>query len=238
MLKVAGIEISDQEFGETTKEPGLTFALGKFDGIFGLGYDTIAVAGTVPPFYNMIKQKLIAESIFSVWLGRAADGEGGELVFGAVDRERFEGEIHYAPVIRKGYWEVELEDFALGDKHLGQRARAAIDTGTSLIAVPSEIADAINQSIGAEKGFQGIYTVDCSKVPTLPEVAFTFGGKDFKLSAQDYILEAQGACMSAFMGIDIPAPAGPIWIIGDAFLRSWYTVYDLGNNRVGFAKSK
>jgi len=186
----------------------------------------------------MIKQKLISEPIFSVWLGRAAEGEGGELMFGGVDSTRYEGDIHYAPVIRKGYWEVELEDFALGDKHLGQKARAAIDTGTSLIAIPSEIADAINLSIGAEKGFHGVYTVDCHKVPSLPDVSFTFGGRDYKLGAKDYILEAQGTCMSAFMGIDIPAPAGPIWIIGDAFLRSWYTVYDLGNNRVGFAKSK
>lgn len=43
--------------------------------------------------------------------------------------------------------------------------------------------------------------------------------------------------MSSFTGLDIPAPLGPIWIIGDVFLRRFYTVYDLGNNAVGFAKS-
>jgi saccharopepsin len=204
----------------------------------GLGYDTIAVSNAVPPFYNMIKQNLIKEPIFSFWLGRSGENEGGELTFGAVDKERFEGELVYAPVIRKGYWEVELSDFALGDKKLGQTARAAIDTGTSLIAVPTEISDAINEGIGAKRGFRGIYTVDCDSLDTLPDVTFTFGGHDFPLSAKDYILEAQGTCMSAFMGIDIPAPAGPIWIIGDAFLRAYYTVYDLGQNRVGFAKSK
>lgn len=204
----------------------------------GLGYDTIAVAGSVPPFYNMIKQKLIDEPIFSFWLGRSGEGQGGELTFGAVDKDRFEGDLVYAPVIRKGYWEVELTDFALGGKKLGQKARAAIDTGTSLIAVPSEISDAINESIGAKRGFRGIYTVDCDAIDTLPDVTFTFGGHDFPLSAKDYILQSHGACMSAFMGIDIPAPAGPIWIIGDAFLRAYYTVYDLGKNRVGFAKSK
>lgn len=215
-----------------------TFALGKFDGIMGLGYDTIAVADAVPPFYNMIKQNLIDQPLFSVWLGRSDEGEGGELTFGAIDHDKYEGELRYAPVTRKGYWEVEMTDFALGDKKLGQKARAAIDTGTSLLAVPTEVADAINESIGAKRGFRGAYTIDCDRVESLPDVTFTFGGHDFSLTADDYILQAQGFCMSAFMGIDIPAPAGPIWIIGDAFLRAYYTVYDLGRNRVGFAKAK
>jgi saccharopepsin len=40
------------------------------------------------------------------------------------------------------------------------------------------------------------------------------------------------------MGMDIPAPAGPLAILGDAFLRKWYSIYDLKKNAVGIAKSK
>jgi saccharopepsin len=29
-----------------------------------------------------------------------------------------------------------------------------------------------------------------------------------------------------------------LWIIGDTFLRKYYTVYDLGRNAVGFAPAK
>ena len=38
--------------------------------------------------------------------------------------------------------------------------------------------------------------------------------------------------------MDIPEPAGPLVILGDAFLRKWYSVYDLGKNSVALAPAK
>ena len=126
----------------------------------------------------------------------------------------------------------------MGDTVLATSGRAAIDTGTSLIAIPSEVADSINTAIGAQKSFRGMYVVDCDSVSKLPPIKFRFGGNDFPLTANDYIMQTPGVCFSVFMGIDVPAPAGPLYIVGDAFLRAWYTVYDMGNDRVGFAASK
>lgn len=40
---VGDLQIPHQDFGESVKEPGITFAVGRFDGILGLGFDTIAV---------------------------------------------------------------------------------------------------------------------------------------------------------------------------------------------------
>lgn len=206
----------------------------------GLGYDTISVAQVVPPFYNMIQQSLIDEPLFSFYITSSADGNpiGGELVFGAIDESRYEGELVYAPVIRKGYWEVKLDDLKIGDQKQNLSGRAAIDTGTSLIACPTEISEQINAQIGAQKGFRGVHTVDCKAISNMPTITFTFGGKEFPLEPEDYILQTAGGCISTFMGIDVPEPAGPIWIIGDALLRAYYTVYDMGNDRVGFGKAK
>ena len=133
-LRIGDLEIKGQDFAEATSEPGLAFAFGKFDGILGLAYDTISVNGIVPPFYQMVNQGLIDEPVFSFYLG-SSEEDGGEAVFGGIDDSHYEGKITYAPIRRKGYWEVELNSISLGDDELElENTGAAIDTGTSLKA--------------------------------------------------------------------------------------------------------
>jgi saccharopepsin len=237
VLTIGDLRIPKQDFAEATKEPGLAFAFGRFDGILGLAYDTISVNHITPPFYNMINQGLIDEPVFSFRVG-SSEEDGGEAVFGGIDDSAYRGKISYVPLRRHAYWEVELEKVAFGDDVLElENTGAAIDTGTSLIALPTDMAEMINTQIGAKKSWNGQYTVDCSAVPSLPKLSFYFGGKPYTLAGKDYILEVQGTCISAFTGLDINVPNGSLWIIGDVFLRKFFTVYDLKRNAVGFAES-
>ena len=185
----------------------------------------------------MVNQKLLDEPVFAFYLG---DTEGeSEATFGGIDDSRYSGKIEYIPLRRKAYWEVDLYSIAFGDEIAELESTGVIlDTGTSLNVLPSALAELLNKEIGAKKGYNGQYTVECEKRDTLPDITFNLAGSNYSLPASDYILEVSGSCISTFQGMDFPAPTGPLVILGDAFLRRWYSVYDLGRNAVGLARSK
>lgn len=238
-VTIGDLKIKDQLFAEATSEPGLAFAFGRFDGILGLGYDTISVNRIPPPFYNMLDQGLLDEPVFAFYLGDTNNGEDSEAVFGGVNKDHYSGKLTKIPLRRKAYWEVDLDAISFGDATAEiENTGVILDTGTSLIALPSTLAELLNKEIGAKKSFNGQYTVECDKRDSLPDLTFTLTGHNFTIGPYDYILEVQGSCISSFMGMDFPEPAGPLAILGDAFLRQWYSVYDLGSDSVGLAKSK
>merc|ERR1719443_791706 len=107
-----------------------------------------------------------------------------------------------------------------------------------MLAGPKESVAALAQKVGATSVAGKEFTIDCSQVSSLPDLTVTLAGKDFKLSGKDYTLQVQNQCLFAFIGLDMPPSVGPLWILGDVFMRKYYTVFDYGNKRVGIALSK
>jgi len=244
-LAIAGITVKNQVFGEATKVPGVAFIAAKFDGLLGMGYKEISVDQVMPPFYNMVSQNLVESPIFAFWLNRNAnESAGGEISIGYMDPAHYSGDVTYTEVTEKGYWQFKMDKVEVNGEPMfcQEGCQAIADTGTSLIAGPTSEIKKLNEMIGATPIVGGEYTIDCAKIPSLPELDFYIGGKKFTLKGSDYVLKVSAAgqteCISGFLGLDVPPPRGPLWILGDVFIGPYYTVFDLGNDRVGFAKAK
>lgn len=117
--------------------------------------------------------------------------------------------------------------------------KAIVDSGTSLLAGPKAAVAQLAQKAGATSVMGKEYMIDCGKIASLPALSVTLGGgKTFELEGKDYVINMQGKCLFAFMGIDMPPSVGPLWILGDIFMRKYYTVFDYGKKQVGFAPYK
>jgi hypothetical protein len=153
-----------------------------------------------------------------------------------VDPKHYKGSFAYVPLVSETYWEVDLDGAKLGEASVAGRAKAIVDSGTSLLAGPSDTIKALATKLGATTIMGREYVVDCSA--DIPDLSFTLAGKEFTLKKQDIILQAAGSqCILGFMGVDVPPPRGPLWILGDVFMRKYYVEFDWGNKRLGIAEA-
>lgn len=231
-VNVAGMEVTQQTFAEAKSQPGTIFVAAKFDGILGLGFPQISMDNVVPVFYNMISQGLVDEPVFSFYLNRNVNGEiGGELIFGGSDPSLYKSDFTYLPVTREGYWQFRMESASINGITLCDSCQAIADSGTSLIAGPADAVNEIYNAVGANE----YGDVDCSTISELPAIDFVLGDTTFTLQPEDYILtETQNNQEFCFVGFQA---MGDLWILGDVFMGKFYTEFDLGNKRVGFAEA-
>lgn len=229
-------------FGEATDEPGLTFKEAKFDGIFGLAFRSISEDNVDPPFYVFEQAGILDQDLFTFYL-QSDSNRDGELLIGDIDDSHYTGNLFYTPLIHETYYMISLASATMSGNSITTVQKAILDSGTSLLVGPTTDVAAVASSVGATEVTTGEYEIDCSV--TLPDLVFTLGSGDstqsFTVSGDVWKIkvcefEVICSCLLGMAGMDIPAEdGGPLWILGDVFIREYFTVFDVGNLQLGFA---
>eukprot|EP00971_Amphidinium_carterae_P068369 1353677-Amphidinium_carterae.1 len=128
---------------EMTQDPFSSFA---FDGILGLGLESLALSPQFSFFAQLVAQGVVDQPIFGVFLGVY---EESEIQFGGIAEEKLQSQVQWVPVAlpELGHWEVAVQRIIVGDDVLDYcndgSCRAVVDTGTSLLATPADFADTL-----------------------------------------------------------------------------------------------
>jgi len=237
VLNIGGLIVKNQIFAEVTNAAGLgaAYKLGKFDGILGLAFPILSVNHVPTAFENVVNQGLVEDELFSFYLGNSAK-DFGELLLGGINTKKYTGDLTWIPLKAATYWEINLSQLTVGTTtYIAEGGvNAIIDSGTSILTGPSEAVKSVAAQLGAKEIIEGEYMLAC-KYDTLPNLDFTIDGNVYSLTPYDYLIPDGDLCLLGLMALDIPAPTGPLWILGDVFMRKYYTVWDTKNKRIGVA---
>lgn len=172
---------------------------GSIAGIMGLAFQTIASTGAVPFWQALINNNQFSSPEMSVFLTRflddaqATDEEpGGILTFGGTNSTLFSGDIDFQDFpsgSTASYWLQSISAITVNGNTVtpsSSEALAAIDTGTTLIAGPSDaVANIWSQVEGSQAlsgQMAGFFSYPCN---TNVSVAFSFGGQSWSINPDD-----------------------------------------------------
>ncbi|KAG0076767.1 hypothetical protein BGZ90_008212 [Linnemannia elongata] len=242
-VTLSGTKIANQSFGLAAVDDS-TIAKKGVEGVIGLGFGAVAnIKGYSTLVETLISRKNLTQPIVSMWMGRqrmggATEGSGGAVIFGGVDTTKYVGNFTWAPIIDKSSWKIKFDGVSIAGKSLGLSGNALIDSGTSLIIVPSKVASIFHEYIpGAIEAPQVGWILPCNT--SVGDLNFTISGQQFRVPAEELVVlfRIPGYAEYCKSAIDVSSSSSDNdWILGASFLKNVYSVYDYRSLMIGFAQ--
>lgn len=178
---VTAVAMTDEPFGSF-----------HFDGVLGLGLPALSQT----PQFNFLLQAVEAgawrgmpglKNTFSVFLGHG-DGDESEITFGGFRRDHMADPSadfawHYVKDAHIGYWQISITGIRANGTDIDYckdgTCRAIVDTGTSLVATPSDLGVELLDALRFEASADG----SCGGVQ--PELEIDLGNITIKLTPSD-----------------------------------------------------
>jgi len=238
--RVGPMVVKKQPFAMIREMNGEVFSSFPFEGILGLGFRSLSFNGIDPFFDRVIEQKQLANNEFAFYLN-ADSSQPSALLWGGVDKELYEPPIRMFPVIQAHYWALELVDLQHGNQSLLEKAspvqrakRLIVDSGTTYFTAPSGLYEGIMARIPE---------APCDSVEHYKPLIYVLrsaSGALFELpvTQKTYMIgnDLGLVCRPAFMRLDVNRKYGPALILGEVFMRHFFTVFSRGNGKPEEAK--
>lgn len=199
-------------------------------GLFGIG--GTGLEGTSKKYTNFPAQLVLDGVIdhlgYSIYLN-ARNESTGTIVFGGVDTAKYQGDIYWLrnKKPRNTYFGVDVTVNGITQV-------AMLDTGTQFLYLSSKIVDSIAESFsGSYDPSKGIVVPNPPKNPE--PFLFEFGKAKIYVPYEDLLADPENHHQLAIFKT---SESGGIPLLGSAFLRSAYVVYDFDRNMAAIAQVK
>lgn len=255
-VAVAGLTVPQQTFAAVSSE--IEGFSDPYAGIMGLGFLPNAASGSTPFFANLVQSGSLASNVFSFYMARGGV-EGSELCLGCVNSGKYTGGVIFYPVVtftddgQPLDWDIQSTGLSLEGPPRNASGPptawkseafiATIDSGTTFIYVSKKIAKALYDQIpksraASEDWGEGSYAFPCDSVSDIGTISFGFGNEQYAIDLRDFNAgpESDGSthCVGGIFGDDLWED---IAILGDAFMKNWYSVFEYNTPAIGFAKA-
>ncbi|KAJ3192021.1 Vacuolar protease A [Irineochytrium annulatum] len=218
------------------------------DGLLGLAFATISEIqhsvkgspydGTPTNFFDALGLPR-GQRRFGIYLTEDQEGDG-EITFGGHDEGRIKGEAAWYPLTSQTYWQFDVRGARYEIETKGVKPGAALVTGPLVMGIQNAIADtgstllmletSVAAAVNAALGVRADGSVDCAKIPKLPDFSMVIGNYQFYIPAHLWVWQKGGnVCATGIVG-----GASGVIILGDIFLRRFYSVYDKDGSQIGF----
>jgi Eukaryotic aspartyl protease len=201
--------------------------------------------------YALASSGVIASPAYSLFLN-SFDATTGTILFGGVNKAKYEGELETLPVlpVYDNYYSLAIALTEISIEGSSGKVvtttknlplAVSLDSGSTLTSLPQELVDAIYTAIDATYDSKlGYAYVNCSTTSDVAgNITYAFSGATVTVPMSQLVFEVEDAGFpegTCAVGI-VPSEPG-VNILGDSFLRSAYVVYDLANNEISLANAK
>lgn len=242
-------------FGRVTRETGEW--LSTVDGIMGMAFKALDCSPTcVEPVFESMVASGVVEDIFSICMGN----EQGKLTFGGHDTAFYSAPLVYTDIVPQygnlyTFYTVSFLDLKIDGKSVltsfEMGDTAVVDSGSTMLLLRNDLyAQLVDRFKTHYCHLQAVCSspsvldppVDgvqsCLEDPPYgewPVLEIVLDNVHLYMPVELYFVKSNGKYCFAVQ--PTPATAGSMNILGDAFLRGFYVVYDRTNKRVGFAAS-